>query len=683
MWKYTLAVTLLLGAGSFLPLAQPQWRASAQNERIIDQSVKKYALVIGNANYTQQPLKNPVNDARLMASTLSQLGFAVSKHENIPDTDSFFKALREFRQRLEPGSVALFYYAGHGMQVNGQNFLLPTQVEIQEEAQVKYKALNLEDILSQLEQSKTRMNLVILDACRDNPYERKFRSGSSRGLAIVTPPRGTLIAYATDANSVASDGDGSNGLYTEALVKSLRKPGLLLSNVFRETRREVLQRSNNRQNPAEYDKLLEDFYFVPPQPTPVPAALASPTPTPVPTAAPTQRPTPIPAPTPASITYTVADPVCVSCPRRANANEEVVIKVRLKYEGPEQVRAVVDWGDGTQQKVGGWFTGEGVSSLSHRYSKGGNYTIQVRNWTPSGLNSSQILRQPIEIIAPRPTPTPVPLQTARPQPVKTQPTPAKFERLRNSLGMEFVRIPAGTFTMGSPAGERRPHANQLHERQRQVTLSQAFYMQTTEVTQAQWQAVMGTTLRQQYEDTREKQKETSLSLAGEGTNYPMYFVSWHDVQAYIRKLNVRGEGEYRLPTEAEWEYAARAGSRGRYALGDTEDALKRTGWYRGNSDGQTHPVAQKEPNVWGLYDMHGNVSEWVQDWYDGTYYGVTETITDPKGPPGNGDFSSERAWRGGSWRHDAQDVRSAMHFGASPNWKSRNNDLGFRLVRIR
>ncbi|MFC1859131.1 formylglycine-generating enzyme family protein, partial [Thermodesulfobacteriota bacterium] len=232
----------------------------------------------------------------------------------------------------------------------------------------------------------------------------------------------------------------------------------------------------------------------------------------------------------------------------------------------------------------------------------------------------------------------------------------------NSLGMAFKLISAGAFTMGSPLDEPGRQSDEL---QHQVTLTQSFYMQTTEVTQGQWQAVMG---------------NNPSHFANCGDNCPVEYVSWEDVHLFIAELNNRGEGTYRLPTEAEWEYAARAGSTTAFANGDITETdcghdpnLDAMGWYCGNGASITHLFAQKQLNAWGLYDMHGNVWEWCQDWY-GTY--PSGSMVDPQGPS-NG---SHRVARGGSWYHSAGYCRSAIRGLISPG--ERYYFLGFRLVRI-
>jgi formylglycine-generating enzyme required for sulfatase activity len=225
---------------------------------------------------------------------------------------------------------------------------------------------------------------------------------------------------------------------------------------------------------------------------------------------------------------------------------------------------------------------------------------------------------------------------------------------RNSLGMELVLISAGTFKMGSNdsdayAGERPGHT---------VRITQPFYLGKYEVTQSQWQAVMG---------------NNPSTFTGD-PNRPVDNVSWDDVQEFIRRLNSREGGTaYRLPTEAEWEYAARAGTTTRWSFGDDASQLGRYAWYEGNAGKQTHPVGQLQPNPWGLYDMYGNVWEWVQDWY-GKY--ASDTAIDPGGPASG----SDRVFRGGSWGNATRFCRSAHRLGDAPG--TRFVDLGFRLLKV-
>lgn len=225
--------------------------AAAQEHRV--------ALVIGNADYRTAPLKNPVNDARAMASTLRNLGFEVLTTENA-GRKAMLQKLREFRDRLRPESVALFYYAGHGIQVKGQNYLIPADAVVRSEAEIDEESVNLAHLLERLDEAKNAMNIVILDACRDNPFQRSFRS-ASRGLAQVDAPTGTLIAYATAPGRTAADGDGTNGLYTEEILRALRVPGLKVEDVLKRVRANVVRRTHGVQTPWDASSLVGDFYF--------------------------------------------------------------------------------------------------------------------------------------------------------------------------------------------------------------------------------------------------------------------------------------------------------------------------------------------------------------------------------------------------------------------------------------
>ena len=238
----------------------------------------------------------------------------------------------------------------------------------------------------------------------------------------------------------------------------------------------------------------------------------------------------------------------------------------------------------------------------------------------------------------------------------------------NTAGMEFILIPAGSFSMGSPPDE--PHRNKDETRHR-VTIGRPFLMQTTEVTVGQWRAVMGKRFFGRKKGTNEM---------------PVVKVSWHDCMKFIEKLNKRGEGVYRLPTEAEWEYACRAGSIAAYAWGDavdcskamyanntleTDDCVKYTE-SKGLPSDQPSPKKSYKPNAWGLYDMEGNVWEWCRDWH-GPF--GSDAVIDPQGP----ESGSDRVRRGGSWYGPGHRCRCANRNFSHPS--SRYRTTGFRLVR--
>ena len=278
--------------------------------------------------------------------------------------------------------------------------------------------------------------------------------------------------------------------------------------------------------------------------------------------------------------------------------------------------------------------GQRIAFSSDREGNGEIYVMNADGWTPVDLS---------EAFAPE--------EPAAP------PLGSETFSLPGGAEMEFVWIEPGTFEMGAPAseggfGNERP----VHE----VEISEGFYLGTYEVTQGQWQAVMG-----------------DNPSHYEGIDRPVEMVSYDDAHAFIGRLNeAAGDSLYRLPTEAEWEYACRAGSRDPWSHGADEDQLGRYAWYSGNNDPSgTKPVGGKRPNGWGLHDMHGNVWEWAQDWFDPGYYGDSPRV-DPPGPAAG----TDRVVRGGKFSNNAAGVRSAYRGANAPG--ARINTIGLRLLRL-
>ncbi len=224
------------------------------------------ALLIGNSNYASSPLVNPVNDARAMKKTLTELGFQVSLLENAT-LKEMSVAVRQFGDKLRTGGgVGVFYYAGHGMQIKGRNYLIPVAAELMREDEVAYTAMEVGALLDKMESARNRINIVILDACRNNPFTRSGRS-ATQGLVQMDAPIGTYISFATAPGRIASDGfEGSNdanGLFTRHLLGALRMPGLKVEDVFKQVRVKVMQESDGVQVPWDNSSLTGDFYFNP------------------------------------------------------------------------------------------------------------------------------------------------------------------------------------------------------------------------------------------------------------------------------------------------------------------------------------------------------------------------------------------------------------------------------------
>ncbi len=219
----------------------------------------RIALLIGNSDYRDSPLKNPANDAEDLAEILTELDFRVTLKQNATLRE-MKTAVRQFGDALQKGDVGLFYYAGHGMQVKGRNFLIPIGSTITSESDIELESLDVIRVLGKMDDAGNGFNIVILDACRNNPFLKSFRNISA-GLAKLDAPTGTLIAYATARGSIAMDGDGRNGIYTKHILLNLKKPGLAIEKVFKNVRISVQRETNNRQIPWESSSLTGDFYF--------------------------------------------------------------------------------------------------------------------------------------------------------------------------------------------------------------------------------------------------------------------------------------------------------------------------------------------------------------------------------------------------------------------------------------
>jgi formylglycine-generating enzyme required for sulfatase activity len=243
------------------------------------------------------------------------------------------------------------------------------------------------------------------------------------------------------------------------------------------------------------------------------------------------------------------------------------------------------------------------------------------------------------------------------------PVPSLPKEITDSSGIKLILIPAGEFLMGSPDSDE--DAESFEKPQHRVRITEPFYLGLTEVTQGQYRTVTG---------------ESPSQFKG-SDDLPVENVSWEEAVAFCGKLNEREKGQldgarYRLPTEAEWEYACRAGSTTRHSFGDDPAGLGEVAWFEGNSGGKTHRVGEKRPNAFGLNDMQGNVWEWCQDWYDDSYYGQSSDAN-PSGPT----RATSRVDRGGGWGSSARLCQSANRGRITPD--DRSGRLGFRVARVR
>ena len=551
----------------------------------------RVALVIGNSNYKSAPLRNPVNDARAIADKLQGLGFKVTLKLD-QNQRSMAEAIRVFGNQLKAGGAGLFYYAGHGMQVRGRNFLIPVDADIQNEDEVPYRSVDANEVLSKMETAKNRLNLMILDACRNNPFSRKFRS-SSQGLAQMDAPSGTLVAFATAPGSVASDGTGKNGIYTQHLLASLGQPGVPVEQLFKRVRVGVMKDTRNAQVPWEASSLVGDFYFKP--------GAASAT----------------------------ADPAAIEL---------------VYWDSIKDSQSVEDYKGYLKTYPNGLF-----ADIAKRRA----------------LNPPKPATTAVATIAPLPATKPEPSPGAVAGKVWKEPL----------TGMEFVWIPKGCFQMGSPISGRGRNDN---EHPHQVCI-EGYWLAKHEVTNSQYR---------QFKPSHDSGQYEGNSLNGD--TQPVVEVSWNAAVAFAEWLTAKTGKTFKLPTEAEWEYAARAGTQTARYWGDDDASLCRhaniadrtskvafsdfTWAYDGCDDGYkvSAPVGRFAANAYGLHDMLGNVWEWTSSPYDQAYAGGEKRAAAK-------DEGGQRVARGGSWGNEPRGVRSAARNYGSPAY--RNLFLGLRLAR--
>ena len=643
-------------------------------------AVERHALVIGNANYQSSPLRNPLNDARDMAAALEGLGFQV---QSLLDADApeMEQAILDFGDRLRDGGVGLFYYAGHGVQAQGRNYLIPLQANISREIQLRHKAVDAGLVLDAMGAANNGLNIVILDACRDNPYADSFRS-SSRGLARMDSPKGSLIAYATAPGDVAADGDGRNGLFTKHLLTALQQPGQLVELTFKDVVKGVSRESGGRQTPFITASITEDFYFRP--------ASAPP---------PEPKSTPAIQSTSATIDgLSLADWLLVygSNPITIASLDKVVAYER-QHGGNAASRSYIN--KGLKVALANVDSADDLLEYQGKfgYLPGAPAQIEVRlaELLAAGASRQDLIRLRGQF----PASATLRLQLAgeyhraqlfdaaageyqswlgltdsshpqRKQVLEAM-VAAREGRLLYKAGdiiqdcrqcPQMVYIPAGSFRMGDIQGGGDSNEKPVHR----VSVK-AFLMSATEVTFAQWDACAA---------AGGCSYKPSDSGWGSGSR-PVINVSWEDItKQYIPWLNKKTGEQYRLPSEAEWEYAARAGSETKYSWGNS------IGNNKANCDGcgsrwdnsQTAPVGSFAANAFGLYDMHGNVWEWTQDCWNGSY----------KDAPSDGTAwlsgnCGRRVLRGGSWNSYPDILRSANR--SSNTTGNRFDNVGFRLAR--
>ena len=602
----------------------------------VHEPARRLALVIGNAAYANNPLANPEGDARLIEATLDELGFdEVVRETNLGTLSALRGAVRALGRQLSANDLAFFYYSGHGLQAPGgdrgetQNYLLPTGYDWETPLdEVEDSALSFEQVKRIL--GGAQLRVMVLDACR------KYKLGKSDGgggLAPTVAARGELIAYATEPDAVATDkGDGA-GIYAQELSGALQQRGVEVKEVFQNVMERVDARTKGAQHPEYLPKITGRLYL-------------------------NGRPTPsaelgdgerLPRPDVVAVVPMPALTAAERWPQIERTEDEASLERFLERYGGTDGAAF--WTGLAEQRLESVREAraterEEAKREAKRREAAAAWAHVQSTGTPA---AARLFVDNYRAVAPDLARE----ATAMLERLKDAEKKARVagQGWRSPLGMEFAWIPAGRFEMGSPSHEEGRDNN---ERQHGVRISEGFWMGRYEVTQWEWESVMGN-------------NPSTFESCG---RCPVEEVSWNDVQVFIRKLNERESGsgnKYRLPTEAEWEYAARAGT-----VGARHGELGSIAWYDGNSGGRTHPVGEKQANAWGLHDMLGNVWEWTGDWYGDYPSGM---VTDPRGPSSG----SRRVNRGGGWHNVARLVRSADRGNDSPGF--RIYDVGFRLVR--
>jgi formylglycine-generating enzyme required for sulfatase activity len=574
----------------------------------------RVALVIGNSRYASiAPLRNPANDARLIADTLRGLGFTLTGGGAQIDLDKagLDRAVQSFGAQSASADVALFYYAGHGVQLGGANYLVPVDANVVREADASFQMLNVNHVLEQMDAADRtgRLNVVILDACRNNPFGGRGLRSADRGLTVMDAPGGTLISFATQPGAAAKDGDGDHSPFTAALADSIRRPGLDLFQMFNEVGLGVQKATGGTQRPWVSNSPIAGQYYFAGLPQREPAAVS---------------------PSPADA-------------ERAAGAERMWLLVKDTASLAVLDDFIARYGD--------------VPILGPR---------------------ARERREEVAKLALAVKPQPPALQSP-----SGGASPKAGESFKDCAGCpEMVVVPAGSFTMGSPGNE--PEHQDSEGPQRTVTIGRPFAVGRFHVTRDQFAAFVQET---KYAASTTCIKYPSLDNTGSWRNpgfaqdgsHPVVCVSWDDANAYANWLTKKTGKSYRLLSEAEFEYAARASTTTPFWWGSSITPAQANydstgGGNKGDYRHRTASVDSFKPNPWGLYNVHGNAWQWMEDCWHGNYNGA---------PPTDGTAwttscdDSNHAIRGGSWRDSPGSLRAAARGGYSaPDYTA-----GFRLAR--
>lgn len=615
-------------------------------------SKNRIALIIGNGAYKSSPLRNPVNDAQDMAELLKTKGFEVSTKINAGQK-SMKRAILEFGKKIRKGGVGLFYYAGHGMQVKGVNYLIPVGVNINEEDEIEFEAIDANRVLSKMESAGNDMNIIILDACRDNPFKRSFRSGA-RGLARMDAPKGSLIVYATSPGKTAADGKGRNGVFTKHLLKTIKNTNLEIGKLLRKVRENVISETSSQQIPWESSSIVGDFYF----------SIGN-------TGKLSSHQSNLPSSGDLDLSQFKKKNETIEMEKKRWSNWQ------RKFENNFNEAKKLDTGSMSsvdKQKLWGLILKQysddnpysGKDEEYRKYAEG-----RIAFWKKSGATfSSNLSSYPSEI------------QSVARKAKKVRKNSQGYWEVEFDYGIVMVYVPAGEFAMGSNNGGK-------HEKPEHKVYLDGYWLSKYETTLGQFKTFVsatghrtdaekssGASIYSQKKWVKKTDANYRNPYFGQNDSHPVVCVSWNDARAFCGWLSRETGLKFRLPTEAEWEKGARGRDGRKYSWGNSEPTGRECNYADMNTsfswsdksvdDGYkyTAPVGSYSSGVspYGLQDMSGNVWEWCLDWYDETYYQYGER-NNPKGAS-SGRF---RVLRGGGWVSLADYVRSAFRGRSAPS----------------
>ena len=699
---------------------------------ILPVQAKRIALVMGNDNYTSvSKLQKAGNDATAMARELKNAGFTVQLHRDL-NYRGMVRAVEAFTNNITGGDEVVVFFAGHGVQIRNGSYLLPTDIEANSESEVEKTAYELLALTDKISEAKPAFSLVMVDACRDNPLKSKGRNiGNARGLSAIEPPKGQIVVYSASRGQQAldrlSDKDPNpNGVFTREFITQMQKPGVRIEDIMRSVQDsvETLAKSvSHEQRPAVYNEARGNFYFFGPTTVQVTPAQQKPDANALELAlwdgvknaitiaevqaylnrfpegffAELARARIVALGSinaervAADNNLRLAEEARVKEQQRLALAAQKQEQVRLAQEAKqkEQERLMADQRFKEQERVVAFNAQkkaddeakEDAKRLSDE--KAAEEVARIASAIAAVERAQRLTTQAVPLNLQRETqvnqsPKPVAI-SADSEEIDRVIEAARLESLQGRLETEksvqefinkrtpgsnfkdceicpeMVVIPAGSFQMGSSSSwfsSDRPPENE--QPARNVTIK-SFAMGKFEVTQKQWRELMGTS-----------------PSKFKGDDLPVEQVTWEEVNVYLEKLSSKTGSVYRLPSEAEWEYAALAGQQSQYPSGESTAGINRLAWFNVNTY-KTESIGTRASNKFGLFDMFGNVEEWTADCFNPNYLKAPSV-----GVPWLEGLCTFRVVRGGSWSHSVAYLRTKSRHQV--HMRSKVDNLGFRVV---